>query len=66
MVELLMECHERELMKHEPCDFANTHYSRGLIERGLLETKDFFTQKGKQIKGLFITGLGREYLRSLK
>lgn len=65
MLDLLTECHERELMHKAPCDFGNTSYAQGLLRRKLLEVKKFTTETGKQIMGLFVTDLGRKYLNSL-
>ena len=65
MIELLMDCHEKELMQQEPCDVGSTHHAGGLLARGLLEVKRYITPKGKQIMALFVTDLGREYLSKL-
>ena len=64
MIELLMDCHEKELMKQEPCDVGTTLYAGGLLARGLLEVKPYLTPKGKRIMALYVTELGREYLNA--
>lgn len=65
MQKILMECHERELLNHEPCDIGNIAHTRGLLTRGLLEAKSFINSRGKKIMGLFITDAGRKYLEQL-
>jgi hypothetical protein len=65
MLDLLMDCHERELMHQEPCDIGAANHSEGLLRRRLLEAKRFTTETGKQIIGLFVTDLGRKYLSAL-
>ena len=65
MLETLMECHERELMKLEPCEVATTKHAKGLVQRGLLTTKFYTTEKGKNILALYLTELGFRYLNSL-
>ena len=65
MIELLMDCHEKELMKQEPCDVGTTLYAGGLLARGLLEVKPYITIKGKKIMAMYVTDFGREYLSKL-
>jgi hypothetical protein len=65
MLDLLMDCHERELMHKEPLDIGTANHAEGLLRRKLLEAKKFTTEKGKQLMGLFVTNLGREYLGKL-
>lgn len=65
MKELLIECHERELIKQDPFEVGTTRHSRGLIERCLTDTGYFTNARGKKYLALFITHMGREYLRQL-
>lgn len=65
MLETLMDCHEKEIMKAEPCEAATTISARGLIARGMMKTKNYFTDGGKKIVSLYITDSGREYLSKL-
>ena len=65
MLEVLMDCHERELMKLEPCHTTNTRYIRGLIERGYLKSKILIAETGKRIVVFYVTELGAEYLSKL-
>ncbi|HUS01311.1 MAG TPA: hypothetical protein VMY77_06270 [Chitinophagaceae bacterium] len=66
MIEALMDCHERELLNLEPYDVCSIKYStKALIDRGLLETKDIITGKGKRILAVFVTNLGITILNSL-
>lgn len=64
MIELLMDCHERELMKLEPCHSTNIKYARWLIQRGLI-TPHIVATKGKRIIAFYVTALGRIYLSNL-
>ena len=65
MLDLLMDCHERELMHKEPFDIGTAIHPEGLLRRRLLEAKTFTTETGKQMMGLFVTDLGHKYLSSL-
>jgi hypothetical protein len=64
MKELLMDCHEREILKLEPYEAASIRCSKGLLMRGLLGTKVCFTLKGKRFISLYITDLGYNYLNN--
>jgi hypothetical protein len=64
MISILMECHERELMNQEPCDFNNAPQAQRLITRGLLEVRNF-SRRGREIKAFYITTLGKKLLSSL-
>ena len=64
MIELLMDCHERELLHQEPCSgTSRTQNKKLLISRGLLEAK-MYTSKtsGKILMAYFITPAGKAYL----
>ncbi len=65
MVDVLFDCHEKELMNEDPCDVGTTRSAKGLIERQLLTTKIFVTSSGKAVMSLYLTELGREYLENL-
>ena len=66
MIELLMDCHERELMELPPFDVSNAKNARGLLKRNLLTTAVYKREDGKSIICLYTTKLGRNYLSSLK
>lgn len=61
MLTLLMECHEREILKQEPYLYG-THRSQSLLSRGLLAAKKYTSPNGKEVMALFITDLGRQVL----
>lgn len=65
MVDVLLDCHEKEMMNEDPCDVGTTRSAKGLIERQLLTTKIFVTPSGKQVMSLFLTELGHEYLENM-
>ncbi len=62
MEELLMDCHEREILKQDPCEVASTKHTKGLIDRGLVDVKYYTNSKGKKYLAIFVTDLGRNYL----
>lgn len=65
MESLLMECHERELMRQAPCD-ALTTSARGLIIRGLVIVKNYKNEFGKWIMSIYLSEAGRRILRDLQ
>ena len=65
MLETLMDCHERELMNLEPIDVGILPYCTGLIQRGMLGTQIYITEKGKKIMACYVTNAGRRYLSKL-
>ncbi len=65
MVDVLLDCHEKELMDDDPCDVGTTRSAKGLIERKLLTTKIFVTASGKEVMSLYLTELGHEYLKNM-
>ncbi len=65
MLDLLMDCHERELLKLKPHEAGTTRYCKGLIIRGFLTLKECKTEKGKIINGLYVTDLGKRYLEKI-
>jgi hypothetical protein len=67
MIEVLMDCHERELMGKEPCGGLNqTRYSKGLILRGLLMVADYKSKtSGKTYAAYVLTEAGRNYLEKI-
>ena len=67
MIELLMDCHERELQNQEPCSgVSRTQNKKLLLSRGFLEAK-MYTSKvsGKIYMAFFITATGKKYLKNL-
>ena len=65
MLEILMDCHEREMMNLEPCDAGTVPFVSGLIDRGMLNTKTYVTKNNKKIIAFYVTHLGRAYLSKL-
>lgn len=62
--ELLMECHEAEILKREPT--LGPHYMKhvkGLFRMGLVVPKTYY-KNGKNLLRFFITPLGVEYLNA--
>jgi hypothetical protein len=66
MVEVLMDCHERELLKTEPMEAFTVPSLAGLVKRGMVNSRSYITQSGKRIIAIFITYSGRQYLNRLK
>jgi hypothetical protein len=65
MIEMLMDCHERELLNLEPCDINNTRIAKGLLTRGLFKASMYRNKTtGKNYMALFVTPKGKEYLKA--
>ena len=65
MVEVLMDCHERELLHLEPYDAGSVHFATGLIQRGMIGTRAYITEKGKNIMAFYVTYVGKSYLKNI-
>jgi hypothetical protein len=67
MLDVLMDCHEREMQQQEPCTgTSRTQSKKLLLSKGLLEAR-MYTSKanGKIYMAFFITQTGKEYLKNL-
>jgi peptidyl-tRNA hydrolase len=64
MVDVLLDCAEKELMKVDPCDVGTTRSAKGLIERQLVTPKIFVNSSGKRVMSLYLTELGHEYINN--
>lgn len=64
MKDILMDCHEREILKQDPRSTYYSRYSKGLLKRGLLTAKPFI-RHGKTFMAFFITPEGIEYLSKI-
>jgi hypothetical protein len=63
-LEMLMDCHEREMLKHEPCSTYHTQTARGLVMRGLFNSRMFTSPTtGKTYMAFYVTEAGKEFLR---
>ena len=66
MLEMLMDCHERELQSHEPCNTYLTQTAKGLVSRGLFTSEMYTSPKsGKRYMAFYVTGLGKKYLEEV-
>lgn len=65
MLEILMDCHEKELMNLEPSEADTVRFVTGLIDRGMLSTKTYITNRNKKIIAFYVTHTGRAYLNKL-
>ena len=63
--ELLMECHERQLLKQEPLSTYHSRFAKGLVERGLIATERMVKNE-KPIEVFCITQKGIEFLDGVK
>lgn len=64
MIEMLMDCHERELQTKEPCDTYHTQFAKGLVTRGLFTSRMYKSPTTKRTyMAFFITEKGKEYLK---
>jgi hypothetical protein len=64
MIECLMECHERELMKQQPCEVTEKGV-KGLLSRQLVTTDFFVDPNGKRYVCVIVTDKGRNYLKKV-
>ncbi len=64
MNELLMECHERLLLKQEPLSTYYIRFAKGLLSRGYIESRSIEID-GKPFEGFYITPKGIEYLENV-
>ena len=64
MKEILLECHEKELLRQEPLSgVAITQNTKGLVQRGLIKaTVTIHHLTGKILMTFFITDVGKGYL----
>ena len=60
--ELLMEMHERSILKQAPVSTYYMRYGKGLLTRGLIELSSF-VKDGRTLSSLIITDQGIEYLQ---
>jgi len=65
MTDILMDCHERELMNLPP-NRATMRYAAGLLKRKLLMSQVYKDSRGKNIICLYTTQAGRDYLDKIK
>ena len=63
MEDILMDCHERQLMKTDPLGTYYSRHSKGLLIRGLIKAEPII-KKGKYLMAFMITPQGVEYLRN--
>ena len=63
-LDLLMDCHEREILKLKPLVVTQINGAKKLIVNGHLEVKPF-SNNGKELMGLYITPRGRQTLATL-
>ncbi|MEO6557555.1 MAG: hypothetical protein ABIN92_08575 [Ferruginibacter sp.] len=61
MEEVLMDLHERDILKQEPLSTYYSKFCKGLLERGLICARPAIIE-GKFIMAFFITNLGLNYL----
>lgn len=61
MQELLMECHERLLLKQDPISTYYSKFAKALLEQGLIESKSIL-KDDRPFEGFVITTRGIEYL----
>lgn len=64
MIEMLMDCHERELLKQPPSNSYFTRTAKGLISRGMFVAEMYRKNpESKQYLAFKLTGRGKDYLK---
>lgn len=61
MIEILMDCHERELMNQPPLNASSVNVL-ALIRRKLISVEPYINEKGKTIMSIYITYEGKRLL----
>ncbi len=64
MLETLKECYMREIRHEAPCDHY-TKGTKGLYVRGLICTRPYTLDSGKNYLGFYITEEGKDFLRQI-
>jgi hypothetical protein len=64
MINLLMECHERELMNQPPCE-ATFSGVKGLLVRKLLTPAFYTDNNGKRSLCAYLNAEGKKYLEEI-
>lgn len=63
MMEFLIDCHQRELQKTEPCTgLVKNRVAKSLLLRNLIKAMPFVNSTGKVCMGYFITSTGKSCL----
>ena len=63
MLEMLMDCHERELLNLEPCDTYKTQSAKGLVMRGLFTSKMYTSPTThRTYMAFYVTQKGKDFL----
>lgn len=62
MLEILMDCHEREMMRQPP-SYYRTQFAKGLVKRGyVVDLMHLNEETGKEELAFVITAAGKDFL----
>jgi hypothetical protein len=64
MTEILMECHEREMLGQEPMNPQDFKYTKSFYTRGLIELRYYHSNNGRPKAGFYVTLKGKKMLAS--
>jgi hypothetical protein len=60
---ILMECHEREMLGQEPMNPQDLKYSEGFYTRGLIELRYYHCVDGRPKAGFYVTQKAKKLLK---
>lgn len=64
MKEVLMECHEREMLGQEPLNPQDLKFIKSFYSRGLIEMRYYLCDKGLRKAGFYVTEKAKKILKS--
>ena len=63
MKNILMECHERELLGQEPMNPQDLKFIKSFYSRGLIEMRHYFADCGRRKAGFYVTEKAKKILK---
>lgn len=63
MKDILMECHERELLGQEPMNPQDLKFIKSFYSRGLIELRHYLCDNGRRKAGFYVTEKAKKILK---
>ena len=64
MKDILMECHEREMLGQEPMNPQDLKFIKSFYSRGLIEMRHYLCDNGRRKAGFYVTEKAKSILKS--
>lgn len=64
MKDILMECHEREMLGQEPMNPQDLKFIKSFYSRGLIEMRHYQCDNGRRKAGFYVTEKAKRILKS--